>query len=372
MPEDVAPEGADAEDHERPPEARALLAVHGHIDEAVARSPEAARQIAQLFPCYSSEAVGWTREFEQMLRDAGKIESDESAFPKLDEGLAHLAENEPQHAWHGARRMQTLSALMRVSPRHAHGGEDAELVTAALGHHTRGGEGKALHRRLSDADLTHDTWHIGVENMVESGELHQRYLDVAPPCSGDLVPVTLNGETEPVTVLSTVYHHPDFVPADLWDTVLNPESWPGCDPFWCVMKREPNQTGTYLDDITTFLEEVAGECSGWRIKTRLDCRRRSYGNGSRSLDYWLAADQTDPCDGLVEVDEGSILVEPTGPTGVRVSTTKRLRFRGPMNGAQLAMTACALGWDGAGEQFVFGCTSPSGGQPSSTTATANT
>jgi hypothetical protein len=170
-----------------------------------------------------------------------------------------------------------------------------------------------------------------------------------PSCCGELVPVLLHGEVDPATALTTDARYD--VSLDQLAPLFDPARWPDVADFWCSMQEEGSPTGSA---VRTFLEVVASDCGGpARLSTRLDFVRRDLPDGSRVLEYWLHDDQTAPADGLVVVDEGSILVEPT-KGGVRVRTTKRIRFVEPLDGAHLAMTACAFGWDGAADAFVYG------------------
>lgn len=342
-------------------ELHALLGVHRAVDAAVEADPEHTAAVATLLPSYGAGAVGWSSAFARMLVEHGNAASPEDVFPPLTEALENLAEVPPQHPWQGVRRLHALTALTRVSPDHAPDGSQAHLVAAALDH-VSGPEssGERLHVLLVDhANLTHVTWAESLRSLVIEGHVAPEYHAMSTaPCTGELIGVEIEGDVDPVTVLTTHFCRADLTVADL-DLLLDASAWPTCPGFWCAMDEELPPPDA---DTRRFVEVVASECGGsWKITTRLDFVRRSFRDGSASLDYWLSRDQSYPADGLVVVDEGSILVEPSGPPdepGVCVTTTKRIRFVDPLSGAQLAMTACALGWDGAGEQFVFGCVNP--------------
>lgn len=177
--------------------------------------------------------------------------------------------------------------------------------------------------------------------------------DSHPTCTGVLVPVEdSSGDIDPAAALVTSGAYRG-VTVEQIRPMLDPASWPVHLDFWCEMIEEPNDN----PNVRRFVEVVASECPpSAPLTTRLDFAARDLADGSISLEYWLSEDQSFPADGLVIVDEGSILVEPfedEGAQGIRISTTKRIRFDGPLDGAQLAMVACALGWDGAGDKFVF-------------------
>jgi hypothetical protein len=342
-------------------ELHALLGVHRAVDEAVEADPERLAAVATLFPTYGADAIGWSTAFARMLVEHGNASSPEEVFPPLTDALENLAEVPPRHPWQGVRRLHALTALTRVSPDHAPDGSQAHLVAAALDHLTHpDSSGGRLHALLVDhANLTHVTWAESLRSLVVEGIVAPTYYAMSTaPCTGELIGVEIEGDVDPVTVLTTHFSRGDLTVADL-DLVLDAASWPSCPGFWCAMTEELPAPD---EDTRRFIEVVASDCDGaWKITTRLDFVRRRFRDGSASLDYWLSPDQWDPADGLVVVDEGSILVEPAGAPdapGVCVTTTKRIRFVDPLSGAQLAMTACALGWDGAGEQFVFGCGQP--------------
>lgn len=174
-----------------------------------------------------------------------------------------------------------------------------------------------------------------------------------PSCHGELVPVVVEGDEDPVAALITNAEYPGITLEQL-EPMFDPARWPQIADFWCSMHEE----SAIGSQVRTFLEIVASDCGGSaRLSTRLDFIRRNLEDGSVALEYWLSDDQSAPADGLVVVDEGSIIVETTpdgAAPGVRVRTTKRIRFIEPMDGAHLAMTACALGWDGAADAFVYG------------------
>jgi hypothetical protein len=311
-------------------------------------------------PAYAMGGTGWSSAYARMLIDHGHAASLEDVFPPIDAALLQLAEVPPANLWQGVRRLQAIATLTRVSPEHAPGGGQADLVQRTL-HDLAApdADGEGLHAALADPTLTLPTWHEGLVTLVDEGILTMEYRSMSTaPCSSELIGVEIEGDVDPVTVLTTHFCRPDLTVEDL-DMLLDAEHWPECPGFWCEMNEELPPPDV---DVRSFVEVVASDCAGaCKITTRLHFARRTFADHSASLDYWLPLNQADPADGLVVVDEGSILVEPSDPSGgpgVCVSTTKRIRFVDPLSGAQLALTACALGWDGAGEQFVWGCQPP--------------
>lgn len=340
-------------------EQHAVLGVHRAVDEAVQADPGLTGAAASVLSAYAVGAAGWSDRFARMLIDHTSVEEVQEVFPPLEDALVQLAEEGPEHAWQGVRRLQVLVALTRVSLDHAPGGAAAELVQRALRplvpEDTDASELHAL--LLHHANLNASAWEGHVEHLVNGGWLDPTYqARSAAPCCGEIIGVEIEGDVEPVTVLTTHSCAPDLTVAQL-ETLLDPAHWPDCPGFWCAMDELPPPVG--YEAWRHFLEVVASDCAGnAKISTRLLFFRRSFVDGSASLEYRLSPDQSSPADGLVVVDEGSILVEPADPgPGVCVTSTKRIRFIEPMDGAHLAMTACALGWEGAGEQFMFGCPS---------------
>lgn len=345
-----------------------MLGVHRAIDQLAQESSEAAAAAATLFPAYGLGAAGWSDRFARMLTEHRADEaadivtpSIEDIYPPLEEALLHLTDGPPRHAWDGVRRLQALAALTRVSPAHAPGGELGDLVQRAVQPLlVKEADAAGFHALLAEHQtLVREEWDWHVARLVETAGLRSTYaVRSGPSCTGDIIGVVIEGDREPVTVLTTSFKHPTLTVADL-DHLLDPSRWPDCPGFWCTMTEElpPPDTG-----IRRFIEVVASDCDGtWRITTRLDFARRDWADGSASLEYWLSSDQSMPADGMVVIDEGSIVVAPlddSGGPGVHVTSTKRIRFIEPMDGAQLAATSCALGWSDAGEKFAFGCAEP--------------
>lgn len=335
-------------------ELHALSGVHRAIDLALDDDPARVEMVVDLLPLYGQGGQGWSTALARTLVRHGSLEDPQAVYPTIEGALEGLVGTGPANPWEASRRLLALAALARVDDRYAPGGELGELVQRALMPLADpDSTGEELHAVIASGTLRHVDWAESVTRLLDAGLIHPEHhaMQSTGTCSGELVQVEVQGEVRAVTALSTHHCHPTFTIDDL-EGFLDPAQWPECPGFWCEMIEEASATTA----TRRFLEVVSSDCAGaWSITTRLDFCRREFQRGEVALDYWLSDDQSMPADGLVLVDEGSILVEPRPEGGVCVTSTKRIRFVEPLDGAQLAMTACVFGWHTSGERFIFGC-----------------
>lgn len=159
------------------------------------------------------------------------------------------------------------------------------------------------------------------------------------------------------------------------DTVLgvnelvNPAEWPDLHDRWSAMDPAdglgpwaPEGSGPYRRRyvevvelrsdfaLTTVLEFAWQRLTPGDTDDAADDGPAGAIEHPETLEYWLSR-ESGHGDGLVTVDEGSIVVSPVAG-GVSIRATKRVRFVPPFDGAGLALVANALGYLGAFEQMV--------------------
>jgi hypothetical protein len=170
------------------------------------------------------------------------------------------------------------------------------------------------------------------------------------PCTGRLVTVQLPGGPGSVATLRTEWET-DQVPFDRAIRLLEPKNWPYCSDFWCQMKPLAQVSPT----VYPYHEVVSTDCDhpalAWTIEAFLDFSFVRVA-GLAVTEYGLSAGH--PV-GDVLVDEGSLVVQELVGYGVRITTTKRIKFNHPFGGEALAMIMCATGYASVVEELVFSC-----------------
>lgn len=164
---------------------------------------------------------------------------------------------------------------------------------------------------------------------------------------GRPMPATILNITEPLVSDDTVLGVSELV---------NPAKWPDLHWRWRSMEPADGPEGWAPDGDGPYRRryvEVVELRADFLLTTVLEFawQRLPSGNGpAETLEYWLSRD-AGPGDGLVTVDEGSIVVSPVAG-GVSIRATKRVRFVPPFDGAGLALVANAVGYLGAFEEMV--------------------
>lgn len=143
------------------------------------------------------------------------------------------------------------------------------------------------------------------------------------------------------------------------ERLLQPLRWADLSGRRITMARPDGSTDDLVDGTTTTYQETftADSIRLWPV---IECHRRTLARDdtsarARALEYRLSAS---PPPGTVPperwgvlVDQGSIVLHDTG-TGVRISTTKRVRFPPPFDGPGLTLFAGTLGYAEAFEAMV--------------------
>jgi len=341
-----------------------LMGLWGAIDQAVVANPEGdidgeplAEVVGRFLGPYRDGAAGWFDEFTAWTAELMHVEA-EGQYPERDEALRNLAET-PARGRRRARRLHVIAVAARLFPELREGGH--ELHESAIGALTQGiapdpDAAEQLLQLLTDDDVFPDLgrWeHLlvtarGAELIDEVTFLQA----TAPPCSGELVSVTLpGGDIDPVPTLSTHFCTTALTIEEA-KRFLEPVNWPDCNDFWCEMTLQ----GSSARGNPTYHEKVSVACSNqyaWVAETDLEFAMVNLPNGGALVSYNL-------CDGLphsgdaILVDSGSLLVVQNG-SEVCVSTTKRILFNHPFSGPSLAALSCALGYGAVAEDLVFTC-----------------
>jgi hypothetical protein len=175
----------------------------------------------------------------------------------------------------------------------------------------------------------------------------------AKPCSGRLVMVRVDGDDDPVTALSTEFTTDQITFAEA-TMYLEPINWPTCSDFWCTMT--PVRTSLagnpiYHEVVSTDCNDKAGAL--FTAETELEfafIQTANKATAAYDLPTDLGAQYTD-----IDVDQGSLSVEQLPDGSIKVCSTKRVRFSGPLDGTALAMLSCVTGYATVAEDFVFSC-----------------
>jgi hypothetical protein len=171
-----------------------------------------------------------------------------------------------------------------------------------------------------------------------------------PTCTDRLV--ERPGYPGPAAALRSEFPVPDGVPFKNAVKILAPENWPRCmKTFWRCMKKDNVVPNRYHEEVSTNPDDPANAL--FTARAVLDFVFDDDDEDQWAITtYDLAPDQ--PRDGL-DVDRGSLVVHRLPGGGLHVTTTKRLRLKGPVNGEGLSIVACLFGWTGQGKRMMNKC-----------------
>lgn len=350
----------------------AILAIHGAIDEVLRDSPEH-REVASRYlgfygdPDYDDpDEPGWF-SFARELVDGHRVDgpSDDdpdvrvSAFPSLDEALEQVAgfganalvATSPAAC---ARLLVAVAILVRIEELV---GERREQLLGALTPVVVGNDveqARALLELLGDDQVfgSSQEWDVFLERSIGAGLLPTLMIGTAAPCSGTTV--TIADGTE-VAELRTEYRSAHLTVGQVAG-VLDPLNWPACSPYFCNMVALPSRD----DGWDHVLETASTLCGVYALVTGIKYFKFERPDGRIGLNYDLSDPQPLGADHAVEVDRGYILVRPTNP-GVVIVTSKQVRFRSKTRTAAMGMFGCMAGWGDAVEHVLSGCAQGGGG-----------
>lgn len=350
-------------------ETKDLIGIYGAIDRAVAEEPERRARAARLLPVYAKPDVRWFDEFEAWA-DEKRGAHDRQPIPSLPEALRGLGATESRGRMR-ARRLFAIAVAVRAFPELL----DADSDEGTLARDALGVEGLANDREragrllelLADDSLLPPVddepsgdlgaWWSRLLEQASAQGLLDLTLEWGPrPCSGRLVMADLPGGSGVVATLQAGFET-GAIGFDQAIGFLEPAKWPGCNGFWCEMKK----LGELPTGVHQYHEVVSTDCgdddAAWTISAELDFKLTLVPGVVAITEYQLSPGH--PLDGDdVLVDEGSLVVRRIGPDAaprVRVTTTKRVKFDHHFSGEALALMMCALGYASVVEDLVFSC-----------------
>ena len=341
-----------------------VMGVWGAIDRTVVDNPGATidgepleELVGRYLGPYRDGAAGWFDEFTAWTEALTGVPP-EDQYPPLDVALSNLAGREPIGR-RQARRLHVLAVAGRIFPELRDEGNtmNADVLGAlnkpGLAANTTDAE--ALLDLLCDDEVFPDlgAWTVMVETANHNGLVGESLAIQAttPPCTGDLVIVTLPGDTRPVATLRT-HFCTDQLTLEQAKRFLEPSRWPSCNDLWCTMTL----TGSSAQGNPTYREVVSVDCdnpNAWRAETCLEFVMVNLPDGGALVSYDLCQGRPHPGD-LILVDSGSLSVVQQGSL-VCVTTTKRILFDHPFSGASLGALSCTLGYGAVAEDLVFTC-----------------
>ncbi len=333
------------------------LAVYGAIDRAVLADPDLIETVAPFLGAYEQgAAAGWFDEFEAWTLERTGAET--SPFPGLEDALRNLADREPVGRA-AARRLLALAVAARVFPDlrdpSAPGSIQAALTVDGLAGFGNDDRAAALLALLIDDDqfARMADWPRMIETAFDAG-LIPAFLamqGVAPPCGGTLVVIDSASGQPPAAAINTSFWT-DQITLQQAMRFLDPVNWPTCCSLWCSM----TPIGTSAAGNPEYREVVSLDCSNmantWTAEAELEFAFRAMPGEGRVV-YDLCDGRPQPGDLVVE-DSGTLAIREEG-NGIRVITTKRVRFDHPFSGQSLGMLTCALGYGSAVEDMLFTC-----------------
>ena len=361
-----------------------LMTVFGAVDEAVVNDPTRLPAVAALVPEYGQGAVGWfggiktwaAQAAEAQRRDAEDSDGDDSKaepvvlgeLPDLSEAIGRLAAS---HVIDGLadRRLLAIALLSRVqstptsaltspTPVPVDDSTLADALNPIVDLATYPGTQSLEARSTALLDIVRraPSRSALVRAALAGGLISQSVADqIMAPLIWTVVPSTEAGG--PAVAFETRMRV-EATPVAAVEAILDPTNWTGFIPPWCKMT---DLGGTALSGFKRCLEVIALDCAApplLILNTVLDFQRRNLPDGSGSvLEYRLSDNQ--PAyggDGLVTVDEGSLVVRTLG-SAVEVVTTKRVQFRAfsrmqPVEAAGLAWFVWILGYNSLAEYFI--------------------
>lgn len=336
-----------------------LLALYGAIDRAVVDRPELAEVVAPYLRPYEpspdgESAAGWFEEFTTWTAERQGRE----AIARLgspSDALASLAETDPSDPLHG-KRLVAIAVLARL--RGGLADEDA-VGEADLSAALRVGDADdELLRLLLDDDAFGSLadWQGLLHRANAEGHLsdagfatllsNERLL-----CSGKLVPVRVRGTATLAATLTTAFCiDKSKITFEKATRFLDPTTWPACNGLWCSMTEEDPPPGGNRIFHEVVSVNCAAEARSWTAEACLEFEELE-GPGLKGVNYRLCKGHPKP-GAMILVDEGSLTVT-DGVGEICITTTKRIRFDHPFNGAALSMVMCTLGYGHVSEALVL-------------------
>ncbi len=313
-------------------ELRDMVAIYGAIDQRLVESPERRNDVAELIPQCSQGAPRWYEDLVQWTRRE-RVRDEGEPFPSLQEALEDLGPATLDDGSY-ARRLHAISALVRADPDLLNHEVLAEPARQAL--------------RGAEQEPQEDVLELLLDPALDRRGTQLEDVG-APPCVATLVPSPFG----PAASLEASFVT-DTLTFEEACGFLNPENWPKASAFWCEIRHV-----AFLSETSRrYNETVSVDCrrrdETWTVSTDLDFTwdLEDLEHGFAGTQYRLPPGY--PLEGgVVQVDEGSLTVQAV-PEGVRVHATKRVRFKGPFEGAAISLVTCALGFGAALEDLVFG------------------
>lgn len=306
-------------------EFEALAGICAAVGDAIDRDPEIRDRV--------SRALGLADRAAESFADVAP--ADPLAFgadplPSVDEALARLADI-PARGDAAATRLLAIAGLVSADPAYRRNGAKRDLVLPAL----TGGD-PAL------AELAPE-----LLDQVERAETSDD-LRVATVRANLVRVVVGRGDVDPVPTFQTNFLRRGRTLDDM-KRVLNPENWPRCCRWWSQMVLQDDAGGR-----PHYRETVAENIGFLKVEVCLQFVQAE-GAGEISLDYRMCdVPGHQPEDCRVVVDEGWIAAQ-QGDDGVRVLTSKRVRFADTIGGRSLVPTAVGLGYGMLAEELVDSC-----------------
>lgn len=340
-----------------------LVAIYGAIDHAVKADPDRRAAASQLLPVYKDPEAEWFDELEAWIAERAP-EGVAQPFPSLEEALRRLG-NTPAHGRMRARRLFAVGVGTQAFPELLEHPHWSNLAVSALTVEGLAPDEDHARRLLTRLGEGIRTVRGAAPEAVESGEALDAWWErlqgedlpeLVPaaedighrPCRGRIV----RGPMGSAAAIET-YFTTDKVEFDRAIRFLDPVTWRECSGFWCEM--EP--LGEVAPGIKRYHEVVSLDCGRrrhtWTIEAILDFAFRK--DDSRAVTEYQMSPGVEQPD--VIVDEGSLLVERIDPDDSKrlaVTTTKRIRFAGILNGEPLAMVMCLVGYASVAED-LFEC-----------------
>ena len=269
-----------------------------------------------------------------------------------------------------ARRLLALAVLGRIWPSPAQAdsplarclfqeGVSTDDLVSAIQPVTLGGvdtKARQLLGLLADAQTFPGLpeWDDLLTQAMQQGLISPAVATLScSPCSWTVRPTTEAGG--PAIAFQT-HKRISGMQLDEFDELFVPSDWTNFTPPWCAMTP-----GAPSDGHDVYLEVLSFECpatSPLSLRTPLQFMVGALPDATgKVLQYRLARDWSNAGgDGLVSVDEGSIVIR-EWEGALHLITTKRIQFRAlktmsPLEAAWIAQFVWALGYSALAEYFV--------------------